>query len=678
MASDSRRFTLRGKLALALFVAALSGAVLTGLATLLAEPWWVAAALALIVLVPVVLWTAQLLATPLREVLRALTAALASFRDGDFSGSIRVARSDELGELIEAHNELGSVLRAERHDLVQRELMLDTVVQNTPTALVLCDAADHIVYGNVAARQQFNAGRKLEGLSFAAVLAECDAAVRTAVAARQDAIFSVALEGAEESFHLAQRDFSLRARPHRLYVFRRLTRELGRQEVATWKKAIRVISHELNNALAPISSLAHSGRELARLGERDRLERVFDTIEDRSRYLHSFLQGYAAFAKLPLPRSEAVRWREFLDGLAAQYRYRAGRARAGRDRCVRPRPDGAGVLERAQERARVGLRARRRRAGAPRRGTELARRRARSRLGMPESVPDPGPAAVLLDQAHRHRPRARAGARDHRGARRPRRAREPRGRGADGHAVVAEIAGARSVGGRRGASGPTRPSSHLMLHPMLAVCGLLERPLRAISCMDSTSSRRMPPRRGPAVAGVEAAAVLELEVRVVAEEVRRADGAVGARHFLCPVVQVGEREAPLARLLLQVLERVLGVVLGVVRADRDDTDPAAWMSRTSVTSRSLSACTYGQWLQMNMTSRPSGPRHWSSVWTLPSMPVSVNGGALEPNLGSGVWVRTIVTLPGFRRSGPHPCLEARPATFLGRSAPRAAARERGV
>jgi len=215
------------------------------------------------------------------------------------------------------------VLRAERHDLVQRELMLDTVVQNTPTALVLCDAADHIVYGNVAARQQFNAGRKLEGLSFAAVLAECDAAVRTAVDARQDAIFSVALEGAEESFHLAQRDFSLRARPHRLYVFRRLTRELGRQEVATWKKAIRVISHELNNALAPISSLAHSGRELARLGDRDRLERVFDTIEDRSRHLHSFLQGYAAFAKLPLPRLEDVRWPEFLDGLAAQYAYRA-------------------------------------------------------------------------------------------------------------------------------------------------------------------------------------------------------------------------------------------------------------------------------------------------------------------------------------------------------------------
>ena len=39
-----------------------------------------------------------------------------------------------------------------------------------------------------------------------------------------------------------------------------MSRELGRQEVSIWKKVIRVISHELNNSLAPISSLAHSGK----------------------------------------------------------------------------------------------------------------------------------------------------------------------------------------------------------------------------------------------------------------------------------------------------------------------------------------------------------------------------------------------------------------------------------
>ena len=40
--------------------------------------------------------------------------------------------------------------------------------------------------------------------------------------------------------------------------------ELARQEVEIWKKVIRIISHELNNSLAPISSLAHSGKLIAR------------------------------------------------------------------------------------------------------------------------------------------------------------------------------------------------------------------------------------------------------------------------------------------------------------------------------------------------------------------------------------------------------------------------------
>lgn len=79
---------------------------------------------------------------------------------------------------------------------------------------------------------------------------------------------------------------------------------------------IRVISHELNNSLAPISSLAHSGAELARRGEHERLPGVFATIADRARHLHSFIDGYASFAKLPAPRLRDIGWQPFVDGLA--------------------------------------------------------------------------------------------------------------------------------------------------------------------------------------------------------------------------------------------------------------------------------------------------------------------------------------------------------------------------
>ena len=75
---------------------------------------------------------------------------------------------------------------------------------------------------------------------------------------------------------------------------------------------IRVISLELNNSLAPISSLAHSGRILGREPDSGKLDRVFASIEERAHHLKSFIDGYARFAKLPAPRIEDVNWAAFL------------------------------------------------------------------------------------------------------------------------------------------------------------------------------------------------------------------------------------------------------------------------------------------------------------------------------------------------------------------------------
>lgn len=92
-------------------------------------------------------------------------------------------------------------------------------------------------------------------------------------------------------------------RRHRLLLLRRLTGDLGRQEAEAWKKVLKVVSHEPNNSLAPVSSLLHSAR-LAALdpAKRDRLDGVFDAIRGRLDHLKQFFDGYARFARLPRPR----------------------------------------------------------------------------------------------------------------------------------------------------------------------------------------------------------------------------------------------------------------------------------------------------------------------------------------------------------------------------------------
>jgi nitrogen fixation/metabolism regulation signal transduction histidine kinase len=312
---------LQTRLSLLLLLAALAG----GLAHAALSSWpetrnmlpLIGGALLLLALL---IWLAGLMLAPLQRLLRALEGSVLSYRDGDFSMSLAAPSSGqppELAELLRLHSELGLALREQRQQLAQRELLLDTVVQNTPVAMLLCDPQGQVSYANIAARQLLAQGRSLAGAELNNLLANTPPALALALHSQQDQLVSVLENEQEEQFHISQRSLLLQGQPHRLLLIRRMTRELSRQEVASWKRVIRVMSHELNNSLAPISSLAHSGAELARRGQIERLEGVFNSIGGRASHLHQFLSGYASFAKLPLPQPTAVSWPQFLAGLSA-------------------------------------------------------------------------------------------------------------------------------------------------------------------------------------------------------------------------------------------------------------------------------------------------------------------------------------------------------------------------
>ena len=315
------RWSLAARLAAALALTAACAAA----ATAIAARWLAAPAAALIgfaaALLPA-LWLARRAPRRWLRVLQALRDGIVSLRDRDFSVSVAAVEDAELNGLIGAYNSLGELLRRERLDLYQRELLLDTVIQTTPLAMLLTEERERIGYSNVAARQLLRAGRKLEGLTLAAVLSDAPAALAAALAGGGDTLFTMDVAGEPEVYHLSQRAFLLNARPHRLVLLKQLTRELAAQEVAVWKKVIRVIAHELNNSLAPITSLAHSGRLLAGEPPEPRLARVFDTIGERAAHLATFIDGYARFAKLPRPRPEPVPWAPFLARLEGTLSFR--------------------------------------------------------------------------------------------------------------------------------------------------------------------------------------------------------------------------------------------------------------------------------------------------------------------------------------------------------------------
>jgi nitrogen fixation/metabolism regulation signal transduction histidine kinase len=314
--------SLAGRVALVVAVTALIVAAATLAFDRLFDSWLLAGAAALLVALPPAIWLTGRALDRWSRSIRAVADGIGSLKDRDFSVSVTASTGDEVGDLTREYNSLGDRLRRERLDLHQRELLLDTVVQTTPLALVLTNATGAIVFGNIAARQLFAAGHKLEGRNFPGLLAQAPEPLREAVEGGSDTLFTVTVRGEAEVFHVSHRPFMLNSQPHRLLLFKQLTREMAAQEVVIWKKVIRVIAHELNNSLAPITSLAHSGQSLAERPDGGRLAQVFATIEERASHLATFIDGYARFAKLPRPRPAAVPWRPLLLGLQDSLSFR--------------------------------------------------------------------------------------------------------------------------------------------------------------------------------------------------------------------------------------------------------------------------------------------------------------------------------------------------------------------
>ena len=310
------------RLAIVFSLALLVAAAVSALLAELPLPRWQIFLAAILLGLPAGLLLLSRELRPVGELLRALRDGISCLEDGDFSFRLAMTRNDELGQLIEGYNRAVAVLREERKALREQELLLETALARSPVATLLITAG-RVIYANLEAAQLLLGGGRLEGRPFAEIVGGCPPEMAEALADGGDGLFAVERDGEVDTYHIAQRFFSLDQRRHQLVLLRRLTSELDRQEARMWKKVIQVISHELNNSLAPVSSLVHSaGVALTKPEGHERLPRIFGAIEERLVHLRAFLEGYARFARLPQPVKEKVDWRTFLGRVRELYPYR--------------------------------------------------------------------------------------------------------------------------------------------------------------------------------------------------------------------------------------------------------------------------------------------------------------------------------------------------------------------
>jgi len=231
--------------------------------------------------------------------LRTVADLLGALREGDLGlrGHVRPGH-DPLQGLISDVNELSDELRRGRRVRTEASRFLGKTLVALHSAVIVVDEHGAIRLINPTARQLIGAERKSVIGADPATLGFAEA-----MSAPDGSILSHRFPAASGRWAVRRATWYSDGREHTLVMLHDVSAALNEEEHRAWQRLIRVLSHELNNSLTPIGSLAETlttllaryGANTSHVELRDGLE----AIARRSGSLARFVGGYGRLARLP-------------------------------------------------------------------------------------------------------------------------------------------------------------------------------------------------------------------------------------------------------------------------------------------------------------------------------------------------------------------------------------------
>jgi nitrogen fixation/metabolism regulation signal transduction histidine kinase len=269
-----------------------------------------------------------------------LANMLAALREGDFSIRARVTDgSDPLSLAFMEVNALEELLRNQRLGAVEATETLRKVLEEIDVAVFAFDPDRTLRIVNRTAEQLLAQpaarliGKTANELRLADTL--------TGIAPRT---LEVSFPGGTGRWELRRSVVRQEGYPLQLIALSDLSRALREEERQAWKRIIRVLSHEINNSLAPIKSISGSLQRMLGRSElpddmSEDVERGLEVISSRAEGLGRFMASYAKLARLPSPDLADVRVAPLVRGVADLETRIAVEVHAGEDFTIRADPD---------------------------------------------------------------------------------------------------------------------------------------------------------------------------------------------------------------------------------------------------------------------------------------------------------------------------------------------------
>ena len=271
-------------------------------------------------IVIVVFWliVAALLRERVVRPLQTLSNLLGALREGDYSIRARGAdRDDPLGLAFLEANVLGETLRSQRLGAMEASTLLRTVMAEIDVAVYAFDERQKLRLVN-------RAGARVLGQPVERLLGKTADQLGLAEPQQGETprAMDMTLPGARGLWEVRTSTFRQDGRPHTLLVLADLSKTLREEELKAWQRLVRVLSHEINNSLAPIKSIAGSLQAVLdrnpRPADADQdLTKGLSVIAGRADGLVRFMSSYARLARLPNPVLAPMNVAEWVKRVAA-------------------------------------------------------------------------------------------------------------------------------------------------------------------------------------------------------------------------------------------------------------------------------------------------------------------------------------------------------------------------
>ena len=240
----------------------------------------------LVVLIAVNIW----LYRHYRRNIKKVTFLFDAIDNGDFSFNFPTEKGFKEDKILhQSLNRIKLFLQHTREEQMDREKYYEQILNAVDTGILVVDSHDNILQHNQAALRLLD----------------------TDVLTHMNQV-----KGKLKDEHLAKHETQamLKDKHVRIIALSDVSHELSNQEVDSWIKLIRVLTHEIMNTITPVTSLSET--LLTRVTEDKDLKQGLETIHKTGTELLAFVNNYRRFTHVPQPQPALFYVEPFLERMA--------------------------------------------------------------------------------------------------------------------------------------------------------------------------------------------------------------------------------------------------------------------------------------------------------------------------------------------------------------------------